>query len=63
MDTPPGQREYLPIAMMLKGQRLLDRPRDQVPGRAKRRKDKRALEDRMNPEAIKYLWVREQGKS
>src|SRR5437879_13136675 len=24
-DTAPGQREYLPIAMTLKGQRLLDK--------------------------------------
>src|SRR2546428_10739243 len=29
MGTPSGQREYLPIAMTLKGQRLLDNRRDE----------------------------------
>ena len=28
LATPPGQREYLPISMTLKGQRLLDTARD-----------------------------------
>ena len=42
LDTPPGQQEYLPIAMTLKGQRLLDKAHNQAQNnRGKSKKNKR----------------------